>query len=79
MAHGPEAGLRLLENFAESRELSDYYLLPAARADLLRRAGRMREAVDAYGEALRLVRSAPERQYLMRRLGEVGGDFKVQI
>ncbi len=79
MAHGPESGLRLLENFAESRELSDYYLLPAARADLLRRAGRMREAAEAYGDALRLVKSAPERQYLMRRLGEVGGDFKLQI
>jgi len=74
MAHGPEAGLRLLESFAESRELSDYYLLPAARADLLRRAGRMREAADAYVEALRLVKSAPERQYLLRRLGEVGGE-----
>jgi RNA polymerase sigma-70 factor (ECF subfamily) len=74
MAHGPEAGLRLLENFAATRELSDYYLLPAARADLLRRAGRMREAAEAYGEALRLVKSAPERQYLMRRLGEVGGE-----
>jgi RNA polymerase sigma-70 factor (ECF subfamily) len=79
MAHGPEAGLRLLENFAESRELGDYYLLPAARADLLRRAGRMHEAAEAYGEALRLVKSVPERHYLMRRLGEVGGDFKFQI
>ncbi len=74
MAHGPEAGLRLLAGFAATRELSDYYLLPAARADLLRRAGRMREAAEAYGEALRLVKSAPERQYLMRRLGEVTGE-----
>jgi RNA polymerase sigma-70 factor, ECF subfamily len=73
MAHGPEAGLRLLDGFAATRELSDYYLLPAARADLLRRAGRMREATEAYVEALRLVKSAPERQYLMRRLAEVGG------
>jgi RNA polymerase sigma-70 factor, ECF subfamily len=74
MAHGPEAGLRLLDNFIESRELREYYLFPAARADLLRRAGRMREAAEAYGEALRLVKSAPERHYLMRRLGEVGGE-----
>jgi RNA polymerase sigma-70 factor, ECF subfamily len=72
MAQGPEAGLRLLDGFAARGELNDYYLLPAARADLLRRAGRMREAAEAYGEALRLVKSAPERQYLMRRLGEVG-------
>jgi len=71
MAQGPEAGLRLLDGFAARGELSEYYLLPAARADLLRRAGRMREAAEAYGEALGLVKSAPERQYLMRRLAEV--------
>jgi RNA polymerase sigma-70 factor, ECF subfamily len=74
MAHGPETGLRLLANFADNHALNDYYLLPAARADLLRRAGRMCEAAEAYREALRLVKSAPERQYLMRRLTEVTGE-----
>lgn len=74
MAHGPEAGLRLLAGFTASRELGDYYLLPAARADLLRRAGRMQEAAQAYRESLALVKSVPERQYLMRRLAEVTGE-----
>ena len=52
-------------------ELTQYYLLPAARADLLRRAGRYVESKSAYDEAIRLVRSAPERKYLLRRLSEI--------
>jgi RNA polymerase sigma-70 factor (ECF subfamily) len=40
MAHGPDAGLRLLDAIEEGEALASYYLLPAARADLLRRAGR---------------------------------------
>jgi RNA polymerase sigma-70 factor, ECF subfamily len=47
--------------------------LPAARADLLRRAGRWAEATVAYRAALALVDNEIERAYLARRLGEVAG------
>lgn len=66
MASGPEAGLRLLDHVR-----LDSHLLPAARADLLRRAGRVPEAVAAYEEALKLVGNQVEREYLARRLGEL--------
>ncbi|MBA2553258.1 MAG: hypothetical protein H0V10_06125, partial [Geodermatophilaceae bacterium] len=49
-----------------------YHLLPAVRADLLRRAGRNEEAAAAYAEALTLVRTAAERRFLERRLREIG-------
>jgi RNA polymerase sigma-70 factor (ECF subfamily) len=56
MRDGPAAGLELL---------------PAARADLLRRLGRYRDAAAAYRRALELVGNEPERAYLDRRLAEV--------
>ena len=71
MVDGPEAGLRLLDALAGRGELAGYHLLPAARADLLRRLGRRTEAAAAYREALDLVTNAPERRFLARRLAEV--------
>ncbi len=73
MAEGPERGLALLDQLAESGALSRYHLLPAARADLLRRLGRASEAAAAYREALALATNEPERRFLIRRLAEVGG------
>ena len=54
-------------------ELGDYYLLPAARADLLRRAGRGGEAEAHYRRAIELARNPAERLYLERRRREVAG------
>jgi RNA polymerase sigma-70 factor (ECF subfamily) len=71
MSDGPAAALPLLDDLAASRELREYHLLPAARADLLRRLGRSQEAADAYREALALVGNEPERRFLARRLAEV--------
>jgi RNA polymerase sigma-70 factor (ECF subfamily) len=71
MADGPGAGLALLEPLLASGVLGSYYLLHAARADLLRRAGRFAEASAAYEQALTLVGTAPERRFLDRRLAEV--------
>ena len=67
MAQGPEAGLALVDSLAESGALAGYHLLPAARADLLRRLGRQAEAADAYGAALALAGTDAERRYLTRR------------
>jgi len=71
MASGPEEGLAWIERVEASGELSDYHLLPAARADLLRRAGRGQEAEPHYRRALELATNPAERRYLERRLREV--------
>ena len=70
MADGPAAGLALVDALAASEALAGYHLLPATRADLLRRLGRDEEAAVAYREALDLVTSDAERRYLNRRLSE---------
>jgi len=73
MAEGPEAGLALLDDLVGSRGggLPGYYLLPATRADLLRRLDRRPEAAIEYGRALELVTTDAERRFLERRLHEV--------
>ena len=71
MTDGPAAGLALLDELNFGRRLAGYHLLPAARADLLRRLERHEEAAAAYREALALARTEPERRFLARRLGEV--------
>lgn len=71
MAEGPERGLALLERPAVAEALAEYYHFHAARADLLRRAGRREEAVGAYVRALELCRNTAERRFLQRRLAEV--------
>jgi RNA polymerase sigma-70 factor (ECF subfamily) len=73
MTEGPAVALPLLDELDASRELRDYHLLPAARADLLRRLGRLEEAERAYREALARVGNEPERRFLLRRLAEVKG------
>ncbi|MFB9680242.1 RNA polymerase sigma factor [Streptosporangium vulgare] len=73
MAAGPAAGLELVEALRESGALAGYHLLPATRADLLRRLGRAAEAEAAYREALELAATDTERRYLGRRLAEVTG------
>jgi RNA polymerase sigma-70 factor (ECF subfamily) len=71
MTDGITAGLALVDELASSGELDHYHLLPATRADLLRRAGRAEEARAAYQEALRLAPTEPERRYLAARLREL--------
>ncbi len=69
MAEGEERGLELMAPLDE--ELDGYHLLHAARADLLRRLGRNREAAGAYARALELARQPAERAFLEQRLAEV--------
>jgi RNA polymerase sigma-70 factor, ECF subfamily len=73
MADGPAAGLALVDALAATGELAGYHLLPATRADLLRRLGRGTEAAEAYAEAVELARTDSERRYLSRRLTEITG------
>jgi RNA polymerase sigma-70 factor (ECF subfamily) len=67
MSEGPEAGLALLD----SLDLDGFHLWHAARADLLRRLGRVDEARAAYQQALARAGSEPERRFLEKRLREI--------
>ncbi|PYQ33842.1 MAG: RNA polymerase subunit sigma-24, partial [Acidobacteria bacterium] len=71
MGNGLERGLRLIEELEATKQLEAYHLLPAAKADVLRRLGRRAQAAAAYEQALSLVSHPAERRYLERRLGEV--------
>ncbi len=73
MAQGPAAGLPLVAALEASGKLAGYHLLPATRADFLRRLGRRPEAAGAYREALELASTDAERRFLRRRLAETGG------
>ena len=73
MADGPEAGLVLVDALEASGALRGYYLLPATRADLLRRLERHADAAAAYRAALELTSTDAERRYLNRRLAEMVG------
>ena len=66
---GPDAGLELLESVAA--DLEDYQPLYAARADLMRRTGRMAEAAEAYQKAIELSGNDAERNYLAMRLAQI--------
>lgn len=68
MADGPALGLTMLAEL--EHELGDFRLWHAARADLLRRAGRMEKAASAYRKALELTENEREQRYLQRRLEE---------
>jgi len=71
MADGPQAGLVLVDQLDAEGALAGYHLLPATRADLLRRLDRHAEAADAYRQALDLTANEAERRFLTRRLAEV--------
>ncbi len=74
---GYDVGLREL---AAVDGLEAYALLPAARADFLRRLGRHRQAADAYRQAVGLSPGgSPERRLLERRLAEVGGGPELTV
>jgi RNA polymerase sigma-70 factor, ECF subfamily len=64
---GAERGLELIDGLA----LDGYRYLHSTRGELLRRSGRLDEARDAYGRALTLAQSEPERRLLRRRLEQL--------
>jgi len=71
MAASVDDGLAWIDRLVQGGMLEGYHLLHAARADLLRRAGRFGEAKIAYEQSLALVTNGSERQYLQRRLAQV--------
>ncbi|HEY5246006.1 MAG TPA: sigma-70 family RNA polymerase sigma factor [Acidimicrobiales bacterium] len=66
-ASAPERALELVD----SLDLGEYRYFHSTRAELLHRLGRDDEAREAFGRALRLAVTDPERQFLVRRLSEL--------
>jgi RNA polymerase sigma-70 factor, ECF subfamily len=71
MAEGPERGLELMDEPVVAEKLYDYQPFWSARADLLRRAGRLDEAGEAYARAQELTTNPVERRFLERRISEL--------
>jgi RNA polymerase sigma-70 factor, ECF subfamily len=71
MAEGPKRGLELMDEPALAEQLAGYQPFWSARADLLRRAGRVDEAGESYSRALELSTNPIERRFLERRLAEL--------
>jgi len=71
MASGPETGLARIDAIAAGGRLESYPYLHSARADLLRRLGRLEEAAAAYRRAHELTANIAERTFLAGRLLEV--------
>jgi RNA polymerase sigma-70 factor (ECF subfamily) len=69
-ADGPAAGLAIIDTLAG--QLDAYHYFHAARAELLVRLGREREASAAFARALDLVHDDAERRHLDRRLAAIG-------
>lgn len=67
-------GLKMIDALGSSGELDSYYLFHAARADILRRLDRQREAAGAYRRALALATNRVEQNYLRRRLMQLESD-----
>jgi predicted RNA polymerase sigma factor len=67
MAHGPAAGLEIVEALKSEPTLSNYHLLPSVRGDFLRKLGRFDEARTELERAASLTRNARERELLLDR------------
>jgi len=77
MADGPAQGLALIDQITAGGELDDYYLLHAARADLLRRLGSVEEAAHNYARALELTNNESEKRFFNKRLKELQATLAV--
>ena len=67
MAEGPAAGLAIVDDLANEPALARYHLLPSARADFLKKLGRVEEAKREFERAASLTKNARERDLLLKR------------
>ena len=74
MVDGPAHALDLIDAIAARGGLNGYELLPAVRADLLRRLGRKDAAREAYLAATAATQLEPLRRLYARRLAELETD-----
>jgi RNA polymerase sigma factor (sigma-70 family) len=71
MTNGAEYGLKELDELRELPSMQNYYLLPATYAEFHRRLGHHQEAAKYYQQTLDLVRTKPERQFILKRIEEI--------
>jgi RNA polymerase sigma-70 factor, ECF subfamily len=71
MVDGPARALDLIDALEARGSLRGYELMPAVRADLLRRLGRRDAARDAYRAATSATQLGPLRRLYARRLAEL--------
>ena len=64
MVDGPAVALALVEGLESDPRLADYHYLPALKADLLRKLGRVEESLEESRRALELTRNEAEREFL---------------
>ena len=69
-AHGPAAGLAIVDSLASEAALKDYPLLPAVRADLLAELGRSDEARAEFERAASMTRNDRERALFQARAAQ---------
>jgi RNA polymerase sigma factor (sigma-70 family) len=67
MAHGPAAGLELVDALTAEGSLARYHLLPSVRGDLLSRLGRLDEARRSFELAASITQNDSERTLLLNR------------
>ena len=67
MAHGPAAGLKIVDTLMGEPSLHDYHLLPAVRADMLEKLGRYDEARDEFERAADLTSNRRESKFFRSR------------
>ena len=67
MAHGPAAGLELVDALTAEPTLRSYHLLPSVRGDFLKKLGRLDEARAEFQRAASLTQNARERKLLLDR------------
>jgi RNA polymerase sigma-70 factor (ECF subfamily) len=72
MAHGPAAGLAIVDRLSANAALKDYHLLPSVRADLLDKLGRYDEARVELERAAALTKNLRERALLLARAVALG-------
>lgn len=81
MAHGPAAGLELVDALTSEPTLKSYHLLPSVRGDLLFKLGRFEEARAEFERAASLTQNARERKLLLDRaaacLGNPSGSYRL--
>jgi len=76
MVDGPARALALIDALEARGGLGGYELLPAARADLLRRLGRHDAAREAYLAATAATQLKPLRRLYARRISELDGELR---
>jgi RNA polymerase sigma factor (sigma-70 family) len=67
MASGPQQALAIVDGLMRDPRVSNYHLLPSARADFLKKLGRLEEARTEFERAASMTQNSRERELLLER------------